>query len=87
MTRYVTEQGRAALDEFGFRLVPLDRPGAATPGRIADRLSDATGRLDDAAAARDWAAVLTALAELRRLRLALDAYDVAMMRIAHDRRA
>jgi hypothetical protein len=35
-----TDQGKAAMQKFGFEAVPLDDPGAPTPGRIAERLGD-----------------------------------------------
>jgi hypothetical protein len=76
------EQCRAAMGEFGFDVVDLDKPGAPTPGRIADRLSDISGSLDKALAAGSLPAVVEAAAELRRLLRALDAYDGGMMRKA-----
>jgi hypothetical protein len=78
-----TEQGAAALDEFGFCLVELDRPGAPTPGRIADRIHDIVAKLSDA---RSPGCAVAAVAELRRLNLALDAYDAGMLRLDHNQK-
>lgn len=75
----ITEQGAAALSEFGFDLVELDQAGAPTPGRIADRLHDIAARLQRAVRNRSPIEMVSALGELRRLRTALDAWDVGMM--------
>jgi hypothetical protein len=42
-----TEQGAAALQEFGFALVDLDQTGAPTPRRIANHIADIHRRLQD----------------------------------------
>jgi hypothetical protein len=76
------EQRQAAFDEFGFEAVELDQPGAPTPGRIADRISDVVGSLEEAVCLKSWKKVLRATAELRRLRFALDVYDGEMQRRA-----
>jgi hypothetical protein len=70
-----TDQGKAAMQEFGFKAVPLDEPGAPTPRRIAERLGDMTTALDQAVAQGDLGAINNAVAELGRLRRALDAWD------------
>lgn len=74
-----TEQGAAAMEEFGFRPVGLGEVGAPTPGRIADRLSDIQGALEDALRDHDTPALVAAIRELGRLRLALDAWDIDQM--------
>lgn len=75
----MTEQGAAALAEFGFDPVPLEQPGAPTPGRIADRLSDIEGHLTEAYTCMDAEALVAGIRELSRLRLALDAWDADQM--------
>lgn len=69
--KVLTEQGEAAVEEFCF-WPHGDEAHSAYPGRVGDRLSDISSNLEDAIAAWDWPAIQDALAELRRLRLALD---------------
>ena len=64
----ITDQGKAAIQ-------PLDQPGAPTPARIADRLGNITIALDTAVANGDLGAIVNGLAELKRLRSALTAWD------------
>jgi hypothetical protein len=71
-----TEQGLAALKEFGFDLANLNAAGAPTPGRVADRLCDISDELEQAFRAGDAARLTAGLARLRRLRPALDAWDL-----------
>lgn len=79
-----TEQGAAAMKEFGFSPVALNEVGAPTPGRIADRIADVVVLIDEAAKARSWNGVVRARAELSRLLLALDAWDAVIMNQIHD---
>jgi hypothetical protein len=74
----MTEQWKAALDEFGFEFVALGQPGAPTPGRIADRLSGIACDLEHAIRTGDGQALVAAVATVRRLRLALDVWDFEM---------
>lgn len=75
----ITEAAAAAIADFGFATVPLGRVGAPTPGRIADRLADIEARLAAAHGRWDHAAVGEAIAELGRLRLALDGWDLSQL--------
>lgn len=72
INQQLTEQGAAAVAEFGFASVGKDRPHSAYPGRIADRLHDIASGLEAALKANDREAAFRGLMELRRLRLALD---------------
>jgi hypothetical protein len=73
-----TDQRKAAMQEFGFEAVPLDEPGAPTPGRIAERLGKITTALNQAVASGDLGAIANGVAELGRLCLALDTWDDGM---------
>ena len=77
--RGATRDGEAAMREFGFAPVRLDKIGAPTPGRVADRLSDLVGSLKDAIKEGNRAAVMKQVSGLNRLRLALDAWGFCMM--------
>ena len=55
-----TREGRAAMEDCGFDPVPLEDSGAPTPGRIADRLCDLAGNLEDAVEAGNLGAIPTA---------------------------
>ena len=69
-----TDQGKAAMQEFGFEADPLDQPGAPAPGQIAECLGDIITALENAVANGDLGAIANSVAELVRLRTALDAY-------------
>ena len=71
----ITDQDKAAVQEYGFALVPLDQPGAPTPGRIADCLGNITIALGKSVAVGDLGAIANGIDELKRLRFALDAWD------------
>jgi hypothetical protein len=73
----ITEQAAAAMHEFGFDAVPLDRPGAPTPGRIADRLADVQHELESGLRRGLLARIVRAARRLRRIVMALDAWDYA----------
>lgn len=68
-------EGEAAMEEFGFAAVPLDRPGAPRPGRVADRLCDLVAELEQATEVGDLGGIIEGIAAVRRLVLALDAWD------------
>lgn len=76
--KVLTEQGQAALTEFGMRAVRLGEPRSPTPGRIADRLAEISADLDAAIDGADLGEIVTAAAALRRLVLALDAWSVSV---------
>ena len=61
---------------YRFKVAVVD-PEEAQPGerRIAPRLADISFALDDALASGDLGAISNGLAELHRLRLALEAWD------------
>jgi hypothetical protein len=73
-----TGQRKATMQEFGFEAVPLGEPGAPTPGRIAERLGDIATALEAAVATGDLGAIANCVAELGRLRRALDAWEEQM---------
>lgn len=77
--RGATRDGEAAMREFGFAPVRLDKIGAPTPGRIADRLSDLVGSLKDAIKDGNRAAAMKQVRGLGRLQHALDTWDFCMM--------
>lgn len=77
--RGATRDGEAAMREFGFAPVRLDKIGAPTPGRVADRLSDLVGSLKDAIKEGNRAAAMKQVRGLGRLQQALDAWDFCMM--------
>lgn len=77
--RGTTRDGEAAMREYGFDPVRLDKIGAPTPGRVADRLSDLVGSLEDAIKDGNRATAMKQVRGLNRLRLALDAWDFCMV--------
>ena len=77
--RGTTRDGEAAMREFGFAPVRPDKIGAPTPGRVADRLSDLLGSVEDAIKEGNRAAAMKHVRGLNRLRLALDAWDFCMV--------
>lgn len=74
-----TLAGAAAMEEFGFVVVDLNQFGGPTPGRVADRLCDITAKLKRLPVARSDFIEVTE--ELRRLTLALDAWDAAIFHL------
>jgi len=70
-----TDCGAAAMEEFGFKVVSLGRPGSPTPGRIADRLADILIDLDIAIERGDLGMICEAMNTAKRLRTALDRWD------------
>lgn len=77
--RGTTRDGEAAMREFGFAPVRPDMIGAPTPGRVADRLSDLVGSLEEAIRDEKRAATMKQVRGLNRLVLALDAWDLCMV--------
>ena len=77
--KHIREQ-LAALEEFGFDLVDLDKPGAPTPGRIADRLTAIEKDIKNAIQADDSEQFKAALRRLGRLWFALEVWDLGMMK-------
>lgn len=77
--RGATRDGEAAMREFGFAPVRPDKIGAPTPRRVANRLSDLVGPLEDAIKGGNRAAAMKQVRGLNRLRLALDAWDFCMV--------
>lgn len=74
---------RQALAHHGLRLVSVFEPGGPSPGRIADRLVDI---LEDAARRREGPRPLDTvpnlIAEIESLAVALDYWDMEMMKRA-----
>jgi len=62
----------APMQECGLDAVPLDH----VPGRIAECLADITVAHSQAVANGDLEAIANGVDKLKRLRLALDAFDV-----------
>jgi hypothetical protein len=73
--RGTTPEGEAAMEEFGLAAVPLDRPGAPRPGRVADNLCDLVAELERATEVGDLGRIIEGVAAVRRLVQALDAWD------------
>lgn len=80
--RLLTEQGEAAIAEFCFG-PHGDEPHSAYAGRVGDRVADISSKLDTAFLSNDGRAIQEGLAELRRLRLALDCCSILDLRFAH----
>jgi hypothetical protein len=74
-----TRPAKKAMEEFGFKAVNLDEPGAPTPGRIADRLSDIHSLLVEGIQQGEADKIAEATIQLATLLLALDGYDAEML--------
>ena len=68
-------EGEAAMREFHFDPVPLNEPLAPRPGRVADRLCGLVAELERATEVGDLGRIIEGVAAVRRLVLALDAWD------------
>jgi hypothetical protein len=78
-TQNVSEQGLAAMAEFGFENVDFGVEGSPAPTLIALKLGDIARDLDDALRLDFKPAAVEALAQLRRLQNALDAWVFSRM--------
>jgi hypothetical protein len=71
---HTTDEGEAALKEFGFGTVQLAESAAPRPGPVADRLRGLVAELERATDAGDLGGIVNGVAAVRRLMRALDAW-------------